>query len=308
MDLYFAPLEGITTHIYRNAHAEIFGGCDAYYAPFITPSDNEKRNTKGIRDILPEKNSGITLKAQVLTNDAPSFLKFAEKIKAVGFDETNINLGCPSSTVVGKGRGAGFLRDTEGIDRFLYDIFSADSIKISVKTRIGFGSGEEMDELMRIYNKYPLTLLIIHPRTRADFYNCEPDMKAFEKAYGASKNKVCYNGDIFSVEDYEKITNAFFNLKSVMIGRGAIKNPALFREIKGGKGLETGELIEFTERLKADYIEVLRSEIFTLNKLKEIWMYIMRNFPEEKKILKAIKKANKLIDFEKAINCLPDLS
>ena len=66
--LYFAPLEGITTYMYRNIHNEMFGGCDAYYAPFITPSDNEKIGRKGFRDVLPENNAGVNLKLQVLTN------------------------------------------------------------------------------------------------------------------------------------------------------------------------------------------------------------------------------------------------
>ena len=135
MKLYFAPLEGITTYTYRNTHREMFGGCDQYFAPFITPSDNEKLSIKCLRDIVPEKNSSVKPIVQVLTNKAESFLKFEEKIKALGYSEVNINLGCPSGTVVKKNRGSGFLREPEALERFLEEVFSASELKIAIKTR-----------------------------------------------------------------------------------------------------------------------------------------------------------------------------
>lgn len=304
MELCFAPLEGITTYTYRNTHAEVFGGCDVYYAPFITPSDNERLSIKSLRDIVPEKNKVERLIPQVLTNRAESFQKFEDMITNLGYDEVNINLGCPSGTVVKKNRGSGFLRDPEGIDEFLNEVFEQSKMRISVKTRIGFLSGDEFEKLLEIYNKYSMTKLIVHPRTRADFYNGDPDMKVFGGAYGKSANKLCYNANVFTVEHYKKIIEDYPELSGVMIGRGALANPAIFREIKGGKPLEVTELIEFTDILAKRYLEVLGSEVYTLHKLKEIWMYIMWTFPEEKKILKAIKKSNKLGDLLGAVKCL----
>ncbi len=306
MNLYFAPLEGITTYVYRDLHAEMFGGCDAYYAPFISPTENERISIKNLKDIMPENNT-ILPKAQALVNNADALLGFVDKIKELGYDEINLNFGCPSSTVVKKGRGAGFLKDPDALDRFLDEIFSRCDIKISVKTRSGYFSGEEADRLVEIYNKYPISLLVVHPRTRADFYNGEPDINVFEAVYAKTKNKICYNGNIFSKADYTRITEKFDKLDSVMLGRGAVANPALFREIKGGKKLTTNELIEFSERLTERYCSVLQSDTFTLYKLKEIWMFVMWNFPDEKKIFKAIKKANKLSDITRAIKLLPEI-
>lgn len=308
MKLYFAPLEGITTYTYRRLHAELFGGCDAYFAPFINPSENEKISMKNLRDIMPERNGKIDLRVQVLTNNAESFMKFEEKAEQLGYGEININLGCPSGTVVHKGRGSGFLKEPEAMDRFFDEIFSKTNLKISVKTRTGYFSGDEMEALMSVYNKYPISELTVHPRARSDFYNGNPDMEVFSKAYAVSKNRVCYNGDVNSEADFRKIISDFSELSGVMLGRGAIANPAIFREIKGGERLKTAELIEFSMRLAEAYYEILKSDLFTLQKLKEIWMYIMRNFPEEKKILKAIKKSNKTVDFKNAINCLPELN
>lgn len=305
MKLYFAPMEGITSYIYRNIHAQMFGGCDAYFAPFINPSDQEKVSKKGVKDILPEKNTDINLKIQVLTNNPVSFLKFADKVKALGYDEININLGCPAGTVVKKGRGSGFLRDTDAMEEFFDKIFTQSDMKISVKTRIGYSSPDEMESLMKIYNKYPLTFLTIHPRTREELYTGSVHTDIFEKCYNTSKNTLCYNGDILTCSDYEKIAAAFPKLEGVMIGRGAIRNPALFREIRGGKRLEAAELIEFSNRLLKSYNEIFNTETFTVHKLKEVWIYMMGNFPEEKKIEKAIRKAKSLRDLTGAIHSLP---
>ena len=307
MELYFAPLEGITTYTYRNLHAKFFGGCDRYYTPFINPSENDKISMKNLRDIVPENNKIKNLCVQVLTGNAESFKKFSTKVKELGYDEVNINIGCPSGTVVHKGRGAGLLKDTYMMDKFLEGVFCEADLKVSVKTRTGYFSSDEAEEIVEIYNKYPISLLTVHPRAREEFYGGKPDMQVFSKICNMSKNPVCYNGDVNTKEDYEKIADEYKEIKGVMLGRGAISNPALFRQIKGGKKLSSDELKEFSHLLIDEYLKVLNSDLFTLQKLKEIWMYIMWQFPEEKKLLKAIKKSGKLSDFTNAIKALPEL-
>lgn len=306
MKLYFAPMEGITTYTYRNAHAEMFGMCDIYYAPFIVPTENERISSRTMRDILPQNNVANTV-PQVLCNSPKAFGEFSEKVMALGYDELNLNFGCPAATVIGKKRGSGALKDTDWLDKFLNEVFSGANRNISVKTRTGFYSHNEFDEILKIYNKYPISLLIIHPRVREEFYIGKANLESFGKAYKCSKAKLCYNGDIRSVEDYEKIIGKFDGIDSVMIGRGAIANPAIFREIRGGAQLKTEELIAFSNLLEERYLSLYKAELPTLHKLKAIWMYVIMNFPEEKKIAKAIKKANKLTEFNGAINCLPEL-
>ena len=132
MNLYFAPLEGITGYIYRNTHAELFGGCDAYYAPFITPVENERLNKKCLRDILPENNRCSDLRVQLLSNNPKTYFKFEDEIIPMGYSEININLGCPSGTVVKKGRGSGFLREREAMTDFFQEIFERNNYLYSV--------------------------------------------------------------------------------------------------------------------------------------------------------------------------------
>lgn len=306
MNLYFAPMEGITTYTYRETHAKMFGNHATYFAPFISPSEHERISKKAMRDILPENNIAQKPYVQVLTNNSDLFLRFVSQIKELGFDKVNINLGCPAGTVVKKGRGAGFLRDTYALDKFLDEIFSKSDAEISLKTRIGYFDGKEMDELLEIYNKYPASFLIIHPRVREQLYSGKPDMNVFDKSYNLSKNKVSYNGDISSVDDFKNITLAYPHLHSVMIGRGAIKNPAIFREIRGGSKLSKEEIVEFTERLCENYNKILTSDVFTLHKLKEVWRYMIENFPDEPKIAKEIKKSSKLSEFMSAIYTLAE--
>ncbi len=306
MNLYFAPMEGITTYTYRNTHAEVFGMCDEYFTPFLVPTEQERISRKTLRDIVPEHNIAKIV-PQVLCSSDKAFLEFAEKIKELGFEEVNLNFGCPSGTVVKKRRGAGALKDAEALNRFLESIFSKADIKISVKTRAGFYSHDEFDKILEIYNQYPITELIIHPRVREEYYNGVPNMETFDKAYYGSRLKLCYNGNIETVEEFERIKSNYPELHSIMIGRGAVKDPAIFREVKGGSSLKTSELIAFSTLLEERYLKVLGSEVYTLHKLKEIWLHMVRNFPAEKKILKALKKSNKLSDLNNAICCLPEL-
>ena len=307
MKLAFAPLEGITSYIYRNTHAEYFGGCDEYYTPFISPSDNTKIGRKGFRDIIPENNLEVRPIVQVLTNNAVSFLKFCEKLKEYGYDRININLGCPSGTVVNKKRGSGLLRELNLLESFLDEIFEKSDIKISIKTRTGFHSSDEFDRLLTLYNKYPLDKLIVHPRCREDFYKGDPDYNAFDKAYKNSKNEIIFNGNIFSVDDYKKTVERYPRIDGIMIGRGAVANPAIFREINGGKKLTTFEMVEFSEILAERYNAILSSDTFTMHKLKEIWIYMMWNFPQEEKVLKTVRRTNKLTELMRAIHTLPDM-
>lgn len=307
MKLYFAPMEGITNYTFRNAHAEMFGGVDKYYAPFIVPTENERISRRTLRDIVPEYNIAPIV-PQVLCNCNVAFAKFTEKILPLGYDELNINFGCPASTVVGKKRGSGALTDTLWLDKLLEKIFENPKITISVKTRVGFKDHAEFDEILKVYNKYPISLLIVHPRVREEFYKGTPNIATFEKAYNESNLKLCYNGNIYRVSDYENIASKFPNTDSIMIGRGAIANPAIFREIRGGAPLKTAELIAFSKLLEERYLALFNSDIYTLQKLKEVWIYALLNFPEEKRIIKAVKKAARLSDLNSAINSLPEIT
>lgn len=308
MKFYFAPLEGITGFTYRNAFADLFGGLDKFYAPFVSPSVNDRLNGKEIRDLLPENNSSkVNLIPQILTNRSDYFIKAAEQIMELGYtNEININIGCPSGTVVAKNKGAGFLREPDAMDKFFEEIFiwrdnvSENKPDISVKTRIGVNDADEFENIMKVYNRYPISELIVHPRTRAQMYKDVPDMKAFDYAVEVSRNPLCYNGDINTVADYKKISENY-NIDAVMIGRGLIANPQLVNEVKGDERLNKEMMRKYHDRLYEDFEKIMKADKHLLFKMKEFWNYVSWNFIDEHKCAKLIRKSQNLYKYHLAV-------
>ncbi|SHI06977.1 tRNA-U20a,U20b-dihydrouridine synthase [Clostridium collagenovorans DSM 3089] len=304
MKYYLAPMEGITIHIYRNLYEKFFHNVDKYFTPFVVPNRSKNLRTRELRDVLPENNKGINVVPQILTNDSKGFIITARKLQELGYNEINLNLGCPSGTVVSKNRGSGFLAKREELDKFLEEIFTIDDMKISIKTRLGKDSADEFYELIKIYNKYPMEELIIHARTREDFYGNTPNLEVFRDALDLSANSVCYNGDIFTANDHENLTKAFPNLETMMIGRGIIANPGLLDEIISDKFLDKQLLKQFHDELLYEYLEVFKDEKNTMFKMKEMWGFMIHIFSDNKKYLKKIKKSQKVSDYEEAVSIL----
>lgn len=341
MEIYFAPMEGITGYIYRNAFHDYYTGVDKYFTPFLSPNQNRALNPKEIRDVLPEHNKGMRVVPQILTNRAEYFLRAAEELKEkYGYEEINLNLGCPSRTVVSKGKGAGFLAKPKELDDFFREVFDKIKSNVSVKARIGVDEPKEFHHLMEIFNQYPLCELIIHPRVQKDYYGNTPNWEVFGKAVHMSRIPLCYNGDIFTLEDYRRLKETFPEVKKIMLGRGLLMNPALAELIKEeeagrGKADETGKgkadtarvktadetqmekaawaekavdgevdkkrLKEFHDRLYADYKEVMSGEKNVLFKMKEFWVYAGNLFPGQEKQLKKIKKASRAGEYASAV-------
>ena len=304
MKFYLAPMEGITGYIYRNAYEKYFNNIDKYFTPFIVPNQSTSLKTKELRDLLPENNGDLYIVPQILTNDAEGFISTAEKLKQLGYKEINLNLGCPAGTVVSKSRGSGFLAKREELDNFLEEIYKINDMKISIKTRLGKDNPDEFYELIKIYYKYPLEELIIHPRTREDFYGNKPNLKVFRDALNTSKNPVCYNGDIFTVDDYNNITKEFPEINTVMLGRGILANPGLVGEIKNNTYINKELLKEFHNEIFNNYKELFNEDKNAMYRMKELWGYMSHIFSENKKYYKKIKKAQKVSDYNSTVSSL----
>lgn len=301
---YMAPLEGLTVFTYRNAYAEMFGGISKYFTPFMSAEGSYKLKDREKSELALENNKSINLVPQILSNNSDNFIRFAGLIQKCGYNEVNLNLGCPSGTVTAKGKGSGFLAKTVELDRFLDRIYSGlPDMKISIKTRIGRDDPDEIYELMKIYNKYPIHELIVHPRTKKDYYRNEPRMDAFKYAYEVSSNPICYNGDINTVEDYRKLINAFPKLDKVMIGRGVLRDPSLIRAIIADRDgteykLDRKTLRQFHDNLYQGYKTYFHGEKVLLFKMKEMWCYLLNSFEENPKYTKMLKKSTELADYE----------
>lgn len=305
MKFYFAPLEGITGYIYRNAYHELFDcGIDKYFTPFISVSQNGLTKSREIEDLSYEHNAEMKAIPQLLGSKGTQINHYLHILHEMGYEEINLNMGCPYQTVVSKKKGAGLLADTDLLKEFLDAAFQKAPVKISIKTRIGMESAKEFAEILTIYNQYPLSELIVHPRVREDFYKNHPDLDAFALALEKSKAPVCYNGDIFTVEDYRTITARFPGLERIMLGRGLLANPGLLSEILSGKQIKKDDLQIFHDRIYHDYAQIMAGDRNTLFKMKELWNYIQFFFGDRDKYIKKIRKAKNFAEYERTVSAL----
>ena len=304
MKYYYAPMEGITGYLHRNACHSFFSEIDKYFTAFLSPNERGKLNSREKNDILPEHNEGIYLVPQIMTNRADCFVAGEKTLRSYGYKEINLNLGCPSRTVVSKYRGAGFLAKPEELDHFLEEIFAHTECMISVKTRIGRDDIEEFPRLLEIYNKYPLKELIIHPRTQKEFYKGTPHQDVFSYGVKNSRSPVCYNGDIADLKAYKEWAGKFPEADRVMIGRGLLTNPGLIGVLKGGPMPEKEKIREFHDAIYHAYQEEMPGGRVVLFKMKELWVYMIRLFTDSKKYGKRIRKAEKLPAYEDAVRDL----
>lgn len=312
MKYYLAPMEGLTTYNFRTNWNRCYGGMDKYFTPFIS---NRHMNSRERNDVLPEHNEGMYTVPQILTNKAEEFLSLAGQLAGYGYHEVNLNLGCPSGTVVARNRGAGFLGTPRELEEFLDEIFEKCPLEVSIKTRIGMDYTDEWAPLLKIYQKFPMKELIIHPRLQKEGYKGVPHLEAFAEAAETLQCPLCYNGDITSPETLAQILDKLPAIDTVMIGRGILQNPGLLQQLKATSAdseeisLPSPEeclavLKEFHNSLLAGYQVIMSGDTNTLYKMKDLWTFLSRSFESPDKYVKKIRKATDVSDYKLAVNAL----
>ena len=292
--VYFAPMEGVTEAVYRKAHFMCFPECAAYYLPFVSPTVHLCLNGREKRNVLPQYNAGMRCIPQVLTKDAEQFLWAAGAFADMGYTEVNLNAGCPSGTVTAKDKGAGLLKRADDLRRLLDRICSESPIPVSVKTRIGYTSPDEWEELLQVYASFPLRRLIIHPRTCRELYSpFYLHRECYEEALRRCPYEVIYNDDVFSPADAEEIAKKYPRTAGIMCGRGLVADPALAREIGGGERLKKEEVIRFHSVLTEELLSVYNRRI-TFMKLRVIMKMLSCAFENAEKEEKLIRKSRSL--------------
>lgn len=300
MQIYFAPLEGITGYVFRNAYEKYYGGIDKYFTPFISPHTKKLMDSREKRDILPENNKGLNIVPQVLTNKAEDLIEIAKLLQEdYGYEEINLNLGCPSKTVTTKGKGSGFLEFPNQMEEFFDRYFKASDVKLSIKTRIGYWEVEEAERLFHLYERFPFEEVIVHPRLGSQMYKGTPYYDIFEAYLGRTKHSLCYNGDINSLEDLQRLAAKWENCDKFMLGRGLIARPGI---LQGNNGWATFK--SFHDELVEGYYSYMCEDRNTLFKMKELWTWWAVMFPGKEKILKKIKKASSLQEYHMLVNSL----
>ncbi|WP_024866759.1 tRNA dihydrouridine synthase [Butyrivibrio sp. FCS014] len=322
MRYYYAPMEGITLYPLRNTHKKIFGeGVDKYFTPFVTTPKNLHFKKREKKDILPEHIEGFKdyskeISVQIMSGNVETFVWGARQIRQLGYRDLNLNLGCPAPTVINRHKGAGLLTDGYYLEEMLKGIFNElkdDDMDISLKTRLGFYDPDEAKDLMESYARFPVKELIIHARVREDYYSGKARIEAFKDAVRAyrdfgGKADICYNGDVNSPEDLERIMESLGDVRdevsAVMMGRGLLYDPALVRRLCGGDGLHPEELRTYLSELYRGYSEYIPEDRNVICKMLEHWAFLHVHFKDCEKHLKAIRKAKTKGEYTAAVNAI----
>ena len=303
--LSLGPFQGITDAPFRNVFKQHFGGVDKFYTPFFTGIQKDNAKNLQTEEIDPRCNDTDTLTPQILSTDAEEILRFAKQCKQLGYKEINLNMGCPFPRVANKKRGCGLLTEPEKVGTMLDRVFDEIELKFSIKCRLGYFHPDEIYPIIEIFNRYPLSELVIHPRIGKQLYKGEADVERFVALMPLVKAPLVYNGDIVSTESFQRIKDKVQPVNEFMLGRGLLAHPFLAEEIKG---MDTGNQ---KQRLHA-YVTVLYEERLhhaggspkVLGRMKELWSYLMQSFEDSQDIWRKIKKINALKEYEAAVETI----
>ena len=322
--LSLGPFQGITDAPFRNVFKRHFGGVDKFYTPFFTGIHKEE-NAKNLQgeEIDPRCNDVETLTPQILSTDAEEILRFAKQCKELGYKEINLNMGCPFPRVANKKRGSGLLPYPDKVEAMLEKVFEEIDIQFSVKCRLGYFSPDEIEAIIPIFNQFPLSELIIHPRIGKQLYKGEADVERFATLIPYINAPLVYNGDIFSADSFKRISETVQPVNQFMLGRGILANPFLAEQIKNNAtdACEASPQLApvrthrvcppthaKTERLHAYVLDQYEDRLRhaggspkVLGRMKELWSYLMYSFDEPQDIWRKIKKINALKEYEEAV-------
>lgn len=296
MEIHFAPLQGYTDYVFRNAHSHVYGNIDRYYSPFVRLESGDTFRNKDLRDIDPSNNDSSVFVPQILAGSADEACKIIDMLRERDYTKADINMGCPFPLVTRKWKGAGILPFPDMVSDLLSVTERCPEMDFSVKMRIGMEDADECLRLADIINGERISHVTVHPRLGKQQYKGTPDMDAFARFASVCTKPLIYNGDIHTVEDIVRIETEFPNLKGVMIGRGMLANPALALEYRSGEILSDERrralLARFHDEIFAEQSGRLQGDTQLLSHLQPLWEYL---YPElDRKLRKRILRASKV--------------
>ena len=303
--LYLAPIRGYTHALFRNLFQAHFEGIDVAVAPFIVTMGKNPIRTKHLKDVLPENNGGARLIPQILSNDPVGFTQMAQALADLGYETINWNLGCPFPMVARKKRGSGLLPYPDRIKAILDDVIPNIPNKLSIKTRVGRHDPGEIETLLPLFNHYPLTEVIIHPRTGVEMYTGTADPDRFAAVMGLSDHPLVYNGDIWNVAAFNALAHRFPAIDRWMIGRGVMADPFLPADIQSGDTHSSDRLnrfIRFHDALLHALQETLDGPAHVLDKMKGYWSFFYLSFEDGRKLFKKIRKTHRIDDYTAVVH------
>jgi tRNA-dihydrouridine synthase len=227
--LALAPMQDVTTLQFMRVVARR-GGPDVYWTEYFRVH-GDSRPEKWILDSITQNPTGKPVVAQIIGNDIPALVRNAKLLQKYPVAAIDLNLGCPAPVVYRKCAGGGLLREPGKIDAMLGALRDAVTIPFTVKTRIGFESPDEFDELLPVFAKHPIDLLTVHARTVKQMYRPGVRYDLIARAARELRCPVLANGNIHSATQAQALL-VETGARGLMIGRGGIRNPWLFDQIR----------------------------------------------------------------------------
>ena len=304
-----APLQGFTEAPFRHFHAEIYGdGIQpvTYIMPFVRIEKGNLR-PKDLRELTSPLNQNQTVIPQIIFRDEKEFCLLTNAIRDAGYKNVDLNLGCPFTPQVKKGRGAGLIANPAALDNVRRMMEDANDMTYSIKMRLGIKYPKEWREIADIINAMPLSHLTLHPRTAVQQYSGAVYFDEFAEFKQRIIHPVIYNGDITAPSQIDDIVSQFPDIAGVMIGRGLLMRPSLIIEWKTGQ--------EWSAEQRRSYLLRLHDAIFNhfvntltggdaqiLTKIKPFWEYFGIEF--DRKAIKKISKAMNMSGYRTAVGLL----
>lgn len=297
--IYLAPIQGLFNYHFRKVLTRHVKGIDKYFTPFIKTHGLDIYEERDLREVIQSLECPVKTVPQVMGNNPDLVVSLCTRIQELGFDEINLNLGCPHPTITKKTMGSGLLPNPEMIDAILDAVYSNLDIAFSTKIRIGLEDKSELEKLIPVLNNYPLHEVIVHPRIGLQKYEGDVDLDAFAVCLEEIESPLVYNGNIVTTEDFNNLKQRFPQINTWMIGRGIAVNPFLAETISAQTPFDKKRFAAFHHDLMEEYTtSYTGGEMQTVLKMIEHWNYFIQNFPGCEKKFKAIKKSRKIAQLE----------
>ncbi len=298
--LSLAPMQDVTTLSFMRVIAR-YGGPEVYWTEFFRVHD-VSRPEKWILDSITKNPTGRPVVAQLIGNDIPALIRTAKELQHYPIAAIDLNLGCPAPIVYRKCAGGGLLREPQRVDAILGVLRDAVTIPFTVKTRLGFESPAEFEALLKIFAKHPIDLLTVHARTVLQMYRPGVRYDLIAQAARELKCPVFANGNVYSATQAQQLLTET-DAHGLMIGRGAIRNPWLFDQIRaqlrGEKiKLPTGrDVLAYIHELWDNEISPDIKELSQVQRMKKFMNFIGEGISSPTEFLHAIRRVETTVEF-----------
>src|SRR5436190_7534698 len=227
--LALAPMQDVTDLPFWRLMTD-YGGADVYFTEYFRVHSTSNLDWH-ILESITENPTGKPVVAQMIGNDIPSLVRTARELQQYPVAAVDLNLGCPAPVVYRKCAGGGLLREPARIDAILGALRNAVKTRFTVKTRLGFDSVDIFSELLPIFARHSLDLLTVHGRTVKEMYRTQVHYDFIARAVAEVPCPVLANGNVYSAQKAAEVLQAT-GARGLMIGRGVIRNPWLFHQIR----------------------------------------------------------------------------